>query len=519
MKNVIRNYQQNAINMMSESFRSGYKHIMLMLATGAGKTTVASYIIQTNLERNSNFKCMFICDRIELINQTSVRFTNDGIDHGVIQADHIKTDESKNVQICSIQTLAARYKKTFIYDQATQSRKEIVSFKKPDLIFIDEAHTLHNEHKEIMRLLPNTPIVGLSATPFPVGLGKYFKKLVVGATTKQLQELGYLVKAKVFAPSKPDLEKIKIVDGDYKQDELEKEVIKPKLIGDIVEHYIKLAHNKPAICFAVNIAHSKAIREAFWKANIHCEHLDAYTDETERKNIIERFRKGEIKVLTSVEILTKGFDCPAAEVAILARPTKSLSVYIQQIGRVLRISPETGKKGAIILDHSGNTEEHGFCDDDREYFLDDGEKKKGGIKLKKCKEEKVNICPSCFFAKTKFVCENCNFEFLPKNKIVTEDGSLVEIEKDEIFDVIPRKTTKAKLAMHPIKLYSELLQMCKDKEWKTGRAYYLFNDIVGSFPDETVKNEAEATTVSEQVYNMVTHLNIKNARRKFKKTA
>lgn len=506
-KNTARPYQTEAIKQLGEAFKAGYKHIMLMLATGAGKTTIASDIIKRNMERNPNFKAMFICDRVELINQTSVRFENDGIDHGVIQATHPKENFFKRIQICSIQTLARR------------------DYKKPDLIFIDEAHTLYAEHIEIMVKWPEVPIVGLSATPFTPSLGKYFKKLVVGATTKQLQDLGFLVNAKVFAPSKPDLETIKVTkyknkEDDYDEDQLIDKVMQPKLIGDIVEHYIKLAHGKPAICFAVNIAHSKAIREAFWKANIYCEHLDAYTDDIERKKIIEKFKNGEIQVLTSVDILTKGFDSPAAEVAILARPTKSLSIYIQQVGRVLRISPETGKIEAIILDHSGNTELHGFCNEERDYELDDGERKKAGIKYKKCKGEAVNICPSCFFAKTQFKCENCGFEFLPKNTVVSAEGNLVQLIEDEVFgnEVVEKTTGKGKLAKDPKKLYGELLQMCRDKGWKEGRAYYLYADIAGEFPTNSIKYECIIGPVSKEVYNMVTHLNIKNAKSKFKKS-
>jgi superfamily II DNA or RNA helicase len=498
-KHELRQYQKDAITNLSESFKNGNKHVILQVATGGGKTSIASSIIKKNHDKNPDFKAMFICDRIELINQTSKRFLDDGINHGVIQSDHPLEDHRKKIQVCSIQSLARR------------------EYAKPNLIFIDEAHTLYTEHKNIIERWPDVPIVGLTATPYTKGLGNYFKKLIVGANTRQLIDLGFLVNPRVFAPSKPDLEKIKIVKGDYDNTELGNVSSDPKIIGDIIEHWLKLAYNKPTICFAVNIAHSKAIREAFWEANIHCEHLDAYTDDIERKNIIKKFKNGEIKILTSVDILSKGFDYPGAEVAILARPTKSLSLYIQQVGRVLRISPETGKKDALILDHSGNTEVHGFCDEEFTVELDTTTKGKASQTYKKVKEEINAVCPSCFFVRKTFKCENCGFEHQPKNTITNTDGYLVEIVKDENNNKIGKLSAKDFLSIDKIDLYSQLLQMCEYKKWKAGRAYFLYKDIVGVFPSNEVKSKSIKKKVTEEVYNMVTHLNIKNARSKYKK--
>lgn len=490
----LRLYQENALKQLSLAYKDGHKHTILMVATGGGKTNIASECIRRNMVNNKNFTAMFVCDRIELINQTSERFFKDGIDHGVIQADHPLENFKKNIQICSIQTLARR------------------DYKKPHIIFIDEAHTLYDEHKEMIKKWPDVIIVGLTATPFTKGLGNHFSKLIVGANTKQLIDLGFLVKPKVYAPSKPDLAKIKIVKGDYDNKQLEEASNNPKLIGDIIEHYLKIASNKPTICFAVNIAHSKSIKEAFCKVGIYCEHLDAYTPDKERKTIIAKFKRGEIKVLTSVDILSKGFDYPGAEVAILARPTKSLSLYIQQVGRVLRISPETGKTQAIILDHSGNTEEHGFVDDEIDYKLDTTSKGEKSIIIKKIIEKTTAICPSCFFVKDTFQCTNCGFEHLPKNKVVATSGYLVEIEKVDNKKVI-KGSAKDKLCVDKERLYSELLLLCNNKKWKPGRAYFLYNEITGEYPLASYnKSTLLVNNVSQEVASMVKHLTIKNAK-------
>lgn len=487
MKHELRGYQLEAINRMSQARKEGHNHIMVKLPTGAGKTSVASYIINNIYKAGKS--ALFICDKIELINQTSKRFEADGIDHGVIQADHPKSNWKKKIQVCSIQTLARR--------------KPIDA----DFIFIDEAHTLYRAHIEIMKANPNIPIIGLSATPFTRGLGKYFSKMVVGATTRQLVDLGFLVEPKVFAPSTPDLEKLRIIKGDYHPTDLEEVCNQPRLIGDIVEHWIKIAFNKPTIVFATSVEHSKAIVNEFKKNQITAEHIDAYTDPVSRKRIINAFKMGALQVLSSVDILSKGFDYPGAEVCILARPTKSLSLYIQQAGRVLRISPETGKTGAIILDHAGNTVRHGFVTDDTPEDLNCGDRVvlKPKEKEDKPKPEPV-VCPSCLYVKKYATCENCGFEFAPKNKIVTAEGYLVELSVE-----IDKKPTNVKelLMMDKKSLYGQLKYYCVKKGWKIGRAFFMYKDITGEEPGVFIKN-CKPIETTEQVFKYLQYLAIKS---------
>ncbi len=496
----LRQYQKDFIQQLSLSFKSGHKKIMGKLPTGAGKTQIASKIIM-NLYL-TNKKALFICDRVELINQTSDRFFADGIDHGVIQADHPLTDIRKNIQVASVQTLARR----------------IIDYTQYNLIIIDEAHTLHDTHIKILKM-PNTIVLGLSATPFTKGLGKLFTTLVAGPSTQDLIELGFLVEPVVFAPTEPDLEKIKIVAGDYDINELDEEVKKPKFIGDIVEHWIKLAHNKPTICFAVSVDHSKCIIDEFKKNGIRAEHLDAYTDKDERKKILEAFKNGEIKIVSSVDILSKGFDYPGAEVAIMARPTKSITLYIQQAGRVLRISPETGKKGCIIIDHSGNTLKHGLVTDETTNILCMGDKKTS-VAVKKEKDlKKVVKCPSCMFVKTTYKCENCGFEFLPKNKVVNAEGYLQEIEKQDLIDLNPFhkfKSAKDLIIEDKVSLYGQLKQHAINKEWKIGRAYYLYKELTGVEPDKLVNN-APLKQPTEQLLSYLKYMQIKKVKSKFYK--
>ncbi len=493
MKHELRQYQKECLKNLGTAYKQGFKRIMLKLPTGAGKTSIASKILENCY--NSGKRALFICDRIELINQTSDRLLSDGIKHGVIQADHIRKNLNYNIQVCSIQTLA---------------RREKIN---ADMIIIDEAHTLHKAHIDIIKENQNIPIIGLSATPFAKGLGKHFDKMIVGATTKQLIELGFLCKPKVYAPSEPDLEKIKVVAGDYDMQELEEKTNTPKLVGDIVEHWFKLGFGKPTIVFAVNIAHSKNIVAEFVKGGVNAVHIDAYTDNDDRKEIIESFKAGRIKVLSSVDILSKGFDYPGAEVAILARPTKSLSLYIQQAGRVLRINPETNKTDCTILDHSGNTMRHGFVTDDTPEDLDTGKKQENTPAEKKEKKviEPVK-CPHCSFIKTKVKCENCGHEDIPKNKVESAEGYLVEFDENSL----PNKNSKsAKFVITQDKknLYGQLKTLSRLKGWKAGRAYYLYKELCNEEPTEEIKNVGEQM-VTEQVIKYITYLNIKKAKSK-----
>ena len=130
--------------------------------------------------------------------------------------------------------------------------------------------------------------------------------------------------------------------------------------------------------FACSIPHAKHIVETFQAAGVSAEHLDYHHDDDERKEILDRFARGETMVLSNCTLLSEGWDCPACEVMILARPTRSLIRYIQMVGRVLRPSPETGKKMALLLDHSGSTARLGHPCDDLPLELDDGKPKAAG---------------------------------------------------------------------------------------------------------------------------------------------
>ena len=450
MKNELRNYQVEAISQLRNAIAKGNRCVVLQLATGGGKTTIASEMIRRANEKGK--KCLFLADRIELVEQTSKRLDYEGIEHGIIMGNHERYKPHAINQVCSPQTLARR------------------AIPNADLVIIDECHVAYNIHKKMIQNMPNTVFIGLSATPFTKGLGKMYSNLVIGATTSKLTDEGYLVPVKVFAPSKPDLTKIRTIAGDYDEKELFSRVNKPKLVADIVETWIKRGENRPTIGFAVNVLHSQHLCELFKDRGIRAAHIDAYMPKKEREQIVKDFKDGYIKVLFNVGILDKGFDYPEASCLIMARPTKSLMLYIQQAGRVLR--PHDSKTDAIILDHAGNTEMHGFVTDDLPEELDDGNKKKVERSTKEPKE-KTSICTSCAYVKKRYEykCPCCGFA--PKQK-----NAGIDVEKGELLEVTKTKITTSDKQ----KLYSELLYIELEKGYKKGFAAQCYRNKYGVWP-------------------------------------
>lgn len=459
---VLRPYQLDAIDALHREFVAGRKRVVLQMATGSGKTAVAAEMIKRSVAKGR--RCLFIADRIELIDQTSRRFDLDGIPHGVIQADHERVQPWQQVQIASIQTLARR------------------RFPDARLVIVDECHSQYAAMNNIMEKWNNVPMVGLSATPWAKGMGKHWQSLVVGATTSELIAGGYLVPFTVFGPPGPDLRGVHTVGGDYNQSELGDAVNRPKLVGDIVETWQKRGEDRQTIVFAVNIAHSKAIVAEFVAHGVRAEHVDAYSDSDERRAVLARFKSGDTKIVSCVDILSKGFDEPSASCLIAARPTKSLMLHVQQVGRVLRPAPL--KADAIVLDHAGNTARLGFVTDDLPTVLDDGERKKGEAPEKK--ESLPTPCPKCFFMKDAGVheCPECGFAPERKNKVTAVPGDLVRFAAAD---------TEMKL-----RWFAMLRQVAIDRCWNPNAVNAKFmakfgtwptfpSDIPPIQPDETVR--------------------------------
>ncbi len=408
----LRPYQLEAVDRARSAFTPTVRRVLLVAPTGGGKTVIAAHIIEA--AHRLGKRVVFFAHRRELIGQTYEKLLDAGVPSarlGVMMGKDPRTNPTAPVQIASI---------------STWSRREL----KPaaDLVFIDECHrATAKTYRKAAEHYASAALLGMTATPYRAngqGLGDVFQEMVVVTTPRALIEDGYLVEPRVFsAPSGslPDLSGIRVRGGDYDEAELAAAVNTGGLVGGIVAHWEKHAEGRRTVAFAVNVAHSKAIVDAFIVAGIRAEHLDAMTPTAERAAILRRLASGETTVLSNCSVLCEGWDMPAVKVAILARPTKSMGLYLQQGGRILR--PWEGV-GALILDHAGNAMKHGLPQDDREFSLESKVSKKGDALTKEC--------PECcaIVPRGLHVCE-CGHEFprptVPDAPLVDAPGDLVAI--------------------------------------------------------------------------------------------
>lgn len=480
----LRPYQHHAEQEARFALAGGLKRVCLYLPTGGGKTLTATSIITKAVAKGR--KVVFLANRKQLVQQTSAVLHRYAIDHGILQAENTRSLDAQ-VLVASIDTVHVR--------------------GLPDdvgLIIIDECHGVagSEKYRKLLAKYNALPVVGLSATPFAAGMAKHhpeiggplFEQLVVGATIADLIADGYLVDCDIYAPSEPDLAKVrskKGLDGllDYAQADLEEATDKPELIGDILTHWRKLAAEKQTVVFAASIAHSKHIVEQFQAAGVVAEHIDYHCDDDERAAILGRFARGETTVLSNVALLSEGWDCPACEVMILARPTRSLIRFIQMVGRVLRPAP--GKIKALLLDHSGSTARLGHPCDDLPLELDDGKPKVSSKQQAERKESLPKPCPACKFMRPAGVheCPKCGFKPERQSDVLVGDGQLVKQER--------KKPATKDAKQHT---YSQLLFIEQKRGYRHGWAANQYR----SFFDVWPRGLSEVTaTRTEAVLNKI----------------
>lgn len=436
----LRDYQQALIAGIRAQFKGMDRTVLVQLATGGGKTVTSAYMVKTAAARGR--RCWWVVHRREIILQASRTFWSMEIPHSLVMGGSI-SDVDAMVQVGSVQTLARRLGK----------------LPPPDLIIFDECHHMGAaQYQAIFEACPRAQIVGLTATPWRLdgrGLGAWFESMVQGPSVADLMERGALCDYRLYAPSSTDITGVASQGGDFKRDELAKVMDKPSIVGDAVAHYRKLADGKRAIAFAVSIEHSRHVAEQFQAAGIPAAHVDGSMDSGARDAIVADFTTGAIQVLTNADLFGEGFDVPAVEAVILLRPTQSLSLHLQQIGRALR--PAAGKPHAIILDHAGNAMRHGLPDDEREWTLEDRPKKKRGAKT----EVPVKQCPTCFRVHQPAPqCPGCGHTYAVQSREVEQvDGELEVVDLDAIR---ARKRQELKSA----RTLEQLIELGRQRRYK-----------------------------------------------------
>jgi len=409
---TLRPYQQEAIDEARLAYRRGQRAVLFQLPTGAGKTVTASTVVHGAASKGTG--TWWLTHRRELAEQASQTFHELGIPHGTVRSGYV-SDPTALVQVASIQTIVRRMR----------------DLPPPSLMVFDECHHIGaGQWDALYQAFPGARILGLTATPWRLdgqGLGKWFGHMVRGPGVAELIGQGSLSPYRLFAPAIPDLSGVKTAAGDYQRGALAQAMNKPAIVGDAIGHYRRLCLGKRAVAFAAGVENSKAVAAQFNDAGIPAEHVDGTMDSGDRDAAVARFRRGETLILCNADLFGEGFDVPAIEAAILLRPTKSLSLYLQQAGRALRPAP--GKAEALILDHAGNSLIHGLPDDDREWSLEDREK----VRRADATTVAARQCEECFFVyRPAKACPNCGHAPVVKaREIEVVEGSLEEVRRVE----------------------------------------------------------------------------------------
>jgi DNA repair protein RadD len=390
----LRDYQQQCIDGLRAAFHAKHRRVLLVAPTGAGKTVMFSHLTQQLISRGN--RVLLLAHRDFLLEQISSTLARFDIPHGFIAARR-KRELCHLAQVAGVHTLKSRIPK--------------IAWK-PDWIICDEAHhATAGSWDVILNAYPAARVVGVTATPQRLdgkGLGEVFDHMVLGPRVQDLMDRGFLSRVQYYSPKTVTTEGMHTRMGDYVAAEIDKAVNNRGVTGHAVDWYRKACDGAPAIAFCASIAHAENVAEGFRAAGYRWQALHSKASYADNQAAIQKLGSGELHGVSSCDIISEGFDVPVVTAAILLRPTQSLGLHLQQIGRVLRPAP--GKERAIVVDHVGNvaqckagvwTLNHGRAEDDREWSLQGASKKEKAERVARCEQclaiiaPGTRICPEC----------------------------------------------------------------------------------------------------------------------------
>lgn len=408
---ILRPYQERIIGEVRQVIREGCNSPLIVSPTGSGKTVMFCHIAQGAGSKSK--RVWILVHRAELVDQTSRTMASLGINHGVVAAGW-PINPIPHVQIVSVQTVVNR----------------LGGLIQPDVIIVDECHhAAAGTWNKILEAFPKAIRLGFTATPERLdgkGLGDVFQTIIRGPDVSWLIANGFLSQPRYYAPpNQLNLDDLNVRGGDYAKNELANMMDKPTITGDAIAHYRRLCDGAPGVAFCSSVAHAEHVAEAFRQAGYRAAALDGTLDRQERRARVAGLSDGSLHIITSCEIISEGFDIPSIVAAMLLRPTKSLSLHLQQLGRSLRVSP--GKKNAIILDHVGNCPRLGLAEEEREWSLEGRKKKK---KAGNEEAPPVRQCPVCYACHAPTPeCPECGHVYVIKKREVEQvEGDLVELD-------------------------------------------------------------------------------------------
>lgn len=463
----LRDYQLSAEDDVRGAMRLA-KAVLLVLATGAGKTVIFSDVARKAAMKGK--RVLILAHRDTLIRQASAKLNDYGVDHGIIMAGFTPA-RHKGVQVASVQTLIRRLGKV---------RMDF------DLIIIDEAHlSAAKSYRDVVDFFPNARVLGVTGSPVRLdgkGLGRefggMFDHMVQGISIRDLIARGFLVRPIVYASTDQiDLSGVKKVGGDYDSQALAEVMDKPKIVGSAISEYKRVCPGVPAVAWCANVQHAEHVAAEFNAAGVPALALSGESTSEERDSALKALTRGTLKVVTFAMLLVEGVDCPAIGAIIMLRPTMSLASYLQVIGRGLRpvyapgmplgteqerfAAIDAGPKGnrCFVLDHAGLTFRHGFADQIREWSLEGIVKKKG---RKKEVEPKIDLkqCPKCFVVTEPVtVCPSCGYVHPVKQRNIEHvDGELREITQEDRERIAEQERLKQRSAQAAAKSVEQMMQ-------------------------------------------------------------
>lgn len=324
-------------------------NLLYQLPTGGGKTVIFSQIVREYIQRTGK-KVLILTHRIELCKQTSRMLTGFGVRNKIINSS-IKELPDQNEYMCFV---------AMVETLNNRLNDEKVELENLGMVIIDEAH--YNSFRKLFKFFNRSFILGVTATPLSsnikLPMKDNYRELIVGDSISSLISKGFLAKANTYSYD-VGLSTLKVgINGDYTVKSSEELYSNLNMQEKLLDAYMEKSQGKKTLIFNNGINTSKEVYETFRNAGYDIRHLDNTTSKQDRKDILKWFKKKPDAILTSVSILTTGFDEPTVESIILNRATKSLTLYYQMIGRGSRVLP--GKDEFTVIDLGNNAARFGL---------------------------------------------------------------------------------------------------------------------------------------------------------------
>ena len=441
----LRPYQQHLVDENKRLWSEGVRNPCTVLSTGGGKTVVAAELIRQEQQAGGYFAA--IAHRQELVGQISLALARQGVMHDIV-APRSVIRFCSNMHVEEVgQSFYSQHAPGFVGGVNTVIRRDLKRIKDAvSLVFQDECHHVLRDNLwgKAAALFPKANGLYVTATPLRAdgkGLGRHadgiFDEFIFGPPMRQLIREGSLTDYKIFAPPTDiDLTAMKYgSDGDFSRPELVKRAKKSGIVGDVVTNYGKYCNGSQTVVFVVDVEQAHEVAEMLKASGITAVALSANNTDAERQNAISAFKRKEIQVIVNVDLLGEGFDCPAIETVIMARPTASYGLYCQQFGRAIRLLD--GKQFGLIIDMVGNVKRHGLPDAAREWSLDRREKRGKSAN----DGAAVKTCSDCMgvYAVGPTTCPYCGHAAVAsaggRGELVLVDAELRELTPEELADM------------------------------------------------------------------------------------